>query len=156
MTDTPTEVETMQMSTRDAGDQMSEAAAAAIAASRARREKGGAPVKAKVAAKGGRFLAVGAAVGLSLAAVGGMAAASQAGDQPTPATTVQRVVIPQQAATPQQIVIVLPNLDGSATGSTEIVVPIEPQSVEITAPAKPTPPKAAAKAPAPVTESGGS
>jgi hypothetical protein len=140
----------------DGESQMSEAAAAAIAASRARREKNVAPTKPTVAAKGGRFLAAGAAVGLSLAAVGGMAAASQAGDQPAPAATIQRVVIPQQPTTPQQIVIVLSNLDGTMTSSTEIVVPIEPQSVEITAPAKPTPPKAQAKAPAPVAESGGS
>jgi hypothetical protein len=135
MTDIPTEP-------------MSDAAAAAIAASRARREKNVTPTKSTVAAKGGRFLTAGAAVGLSLAAVGGMAAASQAGDQPEPAATVQRVVIAQQATTPQQIVIVLPNFDGTTTGTTEIVVPIEPQSVEITAPAKPSPPKAATKAPA--------
>lgn len=130
--------------TADAAGESSERVAAAIAASRAARSR---PAKS---ASGGRFLAAGAAVGLSLAAVGVMSAAADIGEAaPTPAATVQRVVIPQPA-TPQQIVIVLPGAD-APTGTP---VTVAPSSVEITAPPKPTPPPAAAEpSPAPMTES---
>ena len=129
--------------TPDAAGESSERAAAAIAASRAARSKPAKP------ARGGRFLAAGAAVGLSLAAVGAMSAAADIGEAPpTPAATIQRVVVPQPA--PQQIVIVLPGAD-AATGTP---VTVGTPSMEITAPPKPTPPAATSEtAPAPITES---
>ncbi len=141
----------------ESADASPTAAEAAIARSKAKRAAaqeptpGSArPVRTKPA-KGGRFLATGAAVGLSLAAVGAMSAATQAGDSAPAESPVQRVVRSQPIQTPQQIVIVLPGADPAAASAL-----VTPQSVEITAPAQPTPPAPAIAAPAPVTESGGS
>lgn len=135
-------------------------AEAAIARSKAKRATAQQPPRAvrTKPAKGGRFLATGAAVGLSLAAVGAMSAATQAGDSAPAESSVQRVVLSQPTQTPQQIVIVLPGADPDAASAlvTQRAAPVTAQSVEITAPAKPTPPAPAEAAPAPVTESGGS
>lgn len=138
----------------------SAAAAAAIARSRAKRAAKAEPASTSRAAtaRGGKFLAAGAAVGLSLAAVGAMSAATQGDAATQPPTPVQRVVISQPAQTPQQIVIVMPGAD-AAPSSTVIDVPsvsINPENVQVTRPAKPTPPPAPAVEKAPVTESGGS
>ena len=98
--------------------------------------------------RGSRFLAAGAAVGLSVAAVGGMSAAARAPDPGPVVPVVQRVVVPQPV---QPIVIVLPSLGATSAGGV-----LEP--TVITTPAKP-----AVEAPAPaviqktpVAESGGS
>ncbi len=117
----------------------------------------------KKTGRGSRFLVAGAAVGLSIAAVGGMSAASQAGDstQP-PVSTVQRVVV-QDAVLPQQIVIILPDTQSAGSRQT-----LTPQSIQITTPGRATAPAQspvttkhstptkATTAATPVTESGGS
>lgn len=141
----------------ESSDTSPTAAEAAIARSKAKRaaaqepaQGSPRPVRTKPA-KGGRFLATGAAVGLSLAAVGAMSAAAQAGESAPTESSVQRVVRSQPIQPPQQIVIVLPGADPAAANAL-----VTAQSVDITAPAQPTPPAPAMAAPAPVTESGGS
>lgn len=139
---------------------LSSASEASITRSKAKRAGAQAPTRSAPTkpAKGGRFLATGAAVGLSLAAVGAMSAATQAADSGPADWAVQRVVVSQPTQTPQRIVIVAPGVDGEVVSTlvTSPIAPVSAQNIVITAPAKPTSPPKAKALPAPVTESGGS
>ena len=70
-----------------------------------------APRRAKptAAAKAGRLVAAGGAVGASLAMVGAMAGAaasgSEAAEQPPQPTVIRRVVVPQPVAEPMTVVV---------------------------------------------------
>ncbi len=105
----------------------------------------------KPAGRASRFVVAGASVGAGLVLVGGMAAASTAGNQSGDAAepiTTQVVVVPKQQA-PTQIVIMLPDATGpvgsQAAGQTEAPVRI---TTTVPAPVVTAPP--APKAPAAV------
>lgn len=104
------------------------------------------------AGKASRLAVAGGAIGLGFGLVGVMAAAATS-DAGAPAAVVQRVVVPQAAATqPAQIIVMLPSTDG--TPITTIDVPAVTGAVSI--PAVPAAPAPAAMASAPVAESHGS
>lgn len=148
----------MTESTPESNPEPNAAAAAAIARSRAKRAAGAEPAapRRSAPARGGKFLAAGAAVGLSVAAVGAMSAATQ-NDSETQPPPVQRVVISQPAQTPQQIVIVVPGADAMPSATViDVPTPSTMDAVEVTKPVKPAPPPAPVAEKAPVTDSGGS
>lgn len=113
------------------------------------------PNRAKTG-RASRFVAAGAAVGVSMVAVGAMAAVANSTEAVPAAPDTQRVVLMPQPAAPQQIVIVLPN------GETRTVTLPAPEPVAAVAPLAipqdPEPPASVRTEPAraPVSESGGS
>lgn len=141
----------------DSPEDTTSPAAAAIARSRAKRAGQAQTVSTSPKpARGGKYLASGAAVGLSLVAVGAMSAAAQ---NTTAPDSVPQLVVPETVPAPPQIVIVLPGGNYPTLPVQVIEVPateIAPQRVEVTTPTKPNPPTLETTEKAPITESGGS